>query len=58
MRHVYIRGMIGIVWLAVAVVSIGSGNVAMAALYVILSGVFLYSAYGIWKKERDKKGGK
>ncbi|MCI8282738.1 MAG: hypothetical protein HFI76_13885 [Lachnospiraceae bacterium] len=50
--------MIGIVWLAVAVVSIGSGNVAMAALYVILSGVFLYSAYGIWKKERDKKGGK
>ncbi len=58
MRHVYIRGIMGLIWLAVAVISGISGSLETAGLYVILSGVFLYSAYAVWKKERDTKGGK
>lgn len=46
MRHVYIRGMMGLIWLAAAIVS-GS------MLYVILGAVFLYSAYATWKKGKE-----
>lgn len=56
MRHVYIRGMIGLVWLAAAIVSGVSGNFEMSVLYVILGGIFLYSAYITWKKDKGSKG--
>lgn len=56
MRHVYIRGIIGLIWLAAAIVSGVSGNFEMSALYVILGGIFLYSAYTTWKKDKDNKG--
>lgn len=58
MRHVYIRGLVGLIWLVVAIVSGISGNFEMTVLYVILGGVFLYSAYATWKKEKDNKGGR
>jgi len=29
----------------------------MMGLYIVLAGAFLYSAYTIWKKEKDGKGG-
>ncbi len=54
MRHVYIRGIMGLIWLAAAIVSGMSGNFEMGTLYTILGGIFLYSAYTMWKK--DKKG--
>lgn len=57
MRHVYIRGIMSLIWLSAALVSGGTGNFEMAALYVILGGVFLYTAYATWKKEKDNKGG-
>ena len=56
MRHVYFRGIIGLIWLAAAIVSSVSGNFEMSALYAILSGVFLYSVYTTWKKDKDNKG--
>jgi hypothetical protein len=58
MRHVYIRGIMSLIWLAAAIVSGVSGNFEMAGLYAILGGVFLYFAYAIWKKEKDRKGGR
>lgn len=58
MRHVYVRGFIGLVWAVTAIVSGLSGNFGMAVLYVILGGAFLYSAYATWKKEKDNKGGR
>ena len=58
MRHVYIRGLVGLIWLVAAIVSGISGNFEMTVLYVILGGVFLYSAYAAWKKEKDNKGGR
>lgn len=58
MRHVYICGLVGLIWLVAAIVSGISGNFEMTVLYVILGGVFLYSAYATWKKEKDNKGGR
>lgn len=56
MRHVYIRGMIGFIWLAVALVCGLETRWEMAGLYVLLGGAFLYSAYAAWKKEKDHRG--
>lgn len=58
MRHVLIRGIMGLIWLAAAVVSGVSGNLGMAVLYLLLGGVFWYFAYAEWKKEIDGKGGR
>ncbi len=58
MRHFYIRGIMGLVWLAAVIVSGLSGSFEIAVLYGILSGVFLYSAYITWKKEKYSRGGK
>lgn len=58
MRHVYIRGFMGFLWLAAAVVSVLSANFEWTVFYVLLGGVFLYSAYTTWKKEKDNKGGR
>ena len=46
MRHIFIRGIIGLIWLVAAIVC------------GVLAGVFLYSAYATWKKEKDGKGGR
>lgn len=58
MRHVYMRGILSLIWLAAAVISGMSGNFAMTGLNVILGVAFLYSAFDVWKKEKDKKGGR
>lgn len=58
MRHVYIRGIIGLIWLAAAIVSGVSGNFEMSMLYVILGGIFLYSVYTTWKTNKNNKGDK
>lgn len=58
MRHVFIRGLAGLVWLAAAIVSGVSGKFELAVLYVILGGVFLYTAYTTWKNQKNHKGGR
>ena len=56
MRHFYFRLILGIVWLAAAVVSAAGANIPFAALYAVLGVVFLWSAYSIWKKDKDNRG--
>lgn len=56
MRHVYIRGILAVVWLAAAVVSGISGRFEMALLYVIMGSIFLYSAYRALRQDKDGKG--
>ena len=56
MRHVYIRGILALIWIAVGIVSVISGALGMALLYVIIGSIFLFSAYSVWKKESDTKG--
>ena len=58
MRHIYIRGMIGLIWLITAIICSVSGSFQMTVLYLILAGAFLYYAYAVWKKEKDNRGGK
>ena len=55
MRHVYIRGILALIWLAAAIASGISGNLEMTGLYVIVGGAFLYSAYATWKKEKGNR---
>ena len=57
MRHFYFRLIFGIVWLAVAVISVMKANMSFVALYVVLGIVFLWSAYSSRKKEKDKDNG-
>ena len=56
MRHVYIRGILTLIWLAAAVVSGVSGNLEWAGLYVLMGAAFGYSAYASWEKEKNGKG--
>ena len=49
MRHIWIRSILALVWLAAAIVS---GD----ALYVVLGLVFLVSAYSSWRQEKKGKG--
>ena len=56
MRHIYIRGSLGLIWLAAAIVCGISGNFPMMGLYLVLAVAFLYSAYTVWKKEKNKGG--
>lgn len=58
MRHVYTRSILSVIWLAAAIVSCLSGAFPMAVLYVIMSGLFFYSAYTLWKKAKDNKDSK
>ena len=54
MCHVYIRAILALIWLVAAIVSAASGNSEMMVLYIVICGVFLYSAYAMWKKEKNK----
>lgn len=58
MRHVYMRGIFAFIWLAAAMVCGVSGNPEMAIFYIVIGGVFLYSAYSAWKKEKNGRGEK
>lgn len=55
MRHVYIRGILALIWLAAAVISGVRGSLEMTAFYVLLGGACLYSAYTVWKKEHNQE---
>ena len=57
MRHIVIRGILALIWLAAAVVSGVSGNLEMTGLYVLMGAAFGYSAWASWKKARNGKRG-
>ena len=52
MRHVVIRGILALIWLAAAAVSGLSGNLEWAGLYVLMGAAFGYSAWASWKKAK------
>lgn len=56
MRHIYIRGILTLIWLIAALISGISGNLEMTMLYIVIGALFLYSTYSIWKKEKKNKG--
>lgn len=56
MCHVYIRGIFTLIWMVAALVTGICGNLGLAALYIAIGALFLYSAYSMWKK--NNKGEK
>ena len=52
MRHVYIRGILGMVWMGSAAVCGAAGNFRMAVFYGLLCGLCLRSAWAGYRKER------
>lgn len=54
MRHIYIRGILALIWLVAAIISATSKNFEMMVLYIAICGVFLYSTYAMWRKEKNK----
>ena len=56
MRHVVIRGILALIWLAAAIFSAVSDMLEWAGLYVLMGAAFGYSAYATWKKEKNNKG--
>lgn len=55
MRHFYVRLILGLVFIGCAIYSLTTAKQMYALLYIILGGVFLYSAYTTWKKEKDNR---
>ena len=45
MRHIYIRAILALIWLVAAIVSAASGNSEMMVLYILITDLFIYSAY-------------
>ena len=56
MRHVVIRGILALIWLAAAAVSGLSGNLEMTGLYILMGAAFGYSAWTSWKKAKNNRG--
>ena len=56
MRHVTIRGILALIWLAAAIFSRVSGNLEWAGLYVLMGAAFGYSAFASWQKAKNNKG--
>lgn len=50
MRHCYIRGILAVVWIAVAAVYAVRGEFVLAGLDAVIGASFIYSAYDAWKK--------
>ncbi len=55
MRHTITRTVIGIIWLAAAVVSLFTANYLMAGAGIIAGVIYLGSAYSMRKKENGNK---
>lgn len=59
MRHVYMRGILSLIWLLAALLIIViSNNLEMAGLYILIGALFLYSTYSMWNKVKKDKGEK
>lgn len=56
MRHIYIRGILALVWVAAAIACGVSGRMELTVVYIIMGGMFLYSAYNAWNRGKDDKG--
>ena len=56
MRHFYFRLILGIIFIGCMIFSFVTMNIPFALLYIFLGGSFLYSAYSIWKKDKENRG--
>ncbi len=55
MRHFYFRLILGIVFAACMIFSLIIMNIPFVLLYLVLGAVFLFSAYSLWKKDKEHR---
>lgn len=55
MRHFYFRLILGIVFVACTIFSFATANIPFSLLYLGLGSVFLFSAYSLWKNDKDNR---
>lgn len=55
MRHFYFRLILGFVFVACMIFSFVTMNIPFALLYLALGVAFLFSAYSLWKNEKDNR---
>ena len=56
MRHFYIRLILGIIFIGCVIFSFVTANIPFSLLSLALAGVYLYSAYSLWKKNKNDRG--
>lgn len=55
MRHFYFRLILGIIFIGCMIFSFVNMNIPFAILYLVFGGTFLFSAYSLWKKDKDNR---
>lgn len=55
MRHIIIRFSLGFLFLACLLFSLVTANFSFSLLYFALSAIFLWSAYSLWKQDKNNR---
>lgn len=55
MRYFYFRLILGIVFIVCMIFSFVTMNIPFSLLYLFLGAMFLFSAYLLWKKDKDDR---
>lgn len=55
MRHLFFRLILGVVFIGCAVFSFVTLNIPFVLLYLALGVLFLFSAYSLWKKDKNNR---
>ena len=55
MSHFYFRLILGVVFIGCMIYSFVTMNIPFVLMYLFLSGAFLFSAYSLWKKEKENR---
>lgn len=53
MRHVYIRAILAVIWVAAAIAFLMNGSLPLAAFDLAMGALFAYSACVRWRRERE-----
>ena len=52
MRHIIVRSIMGLVWIAAGIIGMTNGNTQNGFFCLIMGAVFIISAISMWKKNR------
>ena len=52
MRHIIIRGIMGLVWIAAGIIGTVNGHADNCFISLIVGAAFIISAVSMWKKNR------
>lgn len=53
MRHIVVRGIMGLVWIGVGVFGLLTGKGESSIFSILIGAAFCYSSFSMWKKSRE-----